>query len=914
MALTQTQVSELYVAVFGRASEGEGNTYWATYETTESAATEMFTLDVVSNYFSVSNFTEEANVRTVVEAIYLNALGKAPADDVAGIQYWVDSIIVDGNAMGVMVAGLVASANDPVNAGAAQDTFNNKVAVSNYTADTVEAFSDFTTFQGLISSVDETTASVDAAKTEVDTLVIPVVDGETFSLTTEIDDIVVGTADDDVVTATVDTLNTGDTIIDQSSTDNDSLNLTLSAVYTDAATVSGIENVNIDVDMFTGASFNAAGVTGATITGSSSKLGYNGELTVDATAANNVVAGTAVTDLIVQNLTTGSVDTGSADTAVIDVDNDDDMVMNVTVNGDVDLTATFTSGATTSETLNLTAAAASVVTLNSASTVSAGLLTIAGSGDLSMDVDTADVTGQTITGVNTLNVTTNGGTLDAENFTVDEIEDSLGTTLAISNATGQTVSVTAEDADLTVDGENAEGESATVNVSGDQTAGSITLTDMDSFAVNLTSDVTEILDLAIEGDTTVTVAGDVELVDVNKATATDSLIIAGAGDVTVTDVDDVASVNSSALTGDLNVTATVAGDIEVIAGSGDDTVTVASTTHTAAVTTGNGTNTVDATSITDGTIAVTGGTGVDTVMLDIAATTGTATVAMAGGTGADVIDLADGSDITDVATWAVTGFTSLTMTDANGNGANALNANVLGSQLVGMTSLSVAADANDFDDDTLALTVDADEATTNLGGLVIADTTTTTVIINGQTTADDITGTNANDTITTNGGADTIDLSDGGADEVIVLTTDSNASTVVAITGFGVTTDTTTSDTLTLNVNANVVLAATDVDIDGDTIDDYSVVAVDGVISVTALTADGGETAIADIDDLVTIFQATADDNAAGEIGAIEWNGDTYVFTDVVTTQVLDSAVQLIGVTGVTAIDTTIAANTLVVG
>lgn len=177
MALTQTQVSELYVAVFGRASEGEGNAYWATFETTESAATEMFTLDVVSDYFSVSNFTEEANVRTVVEAIYLNALGKAPADDVEGIQYWVDSIIVDGNAMGVMVAGLVASANDPVNAGAAQDTFNNKVEVSNYTADTIETFTDFATFQGFIASVDETSASVDTAKTSVD-------GSSAFSLTT----------------------------------------------------------------------------------------------------------------------------------------------------------------------------------------------------------------------------------------------------------------------------------------------------------------------------------------------------------------------------------------------------------------------------------------------------------------------------------------------------------------------------------------------------------------------------------------------------------------------------------------------------------------------------------------------------------------------------------------------------------
>lgn len=28
MALTQEQVSQLYVAIFNRASEGEGNEYW----------------------------------------------------------------------------------------------------------------------------------------------------------------------------------------------------------------------------------------------------------------------------------------------------------------------------------------------------------------------------------------------------------------------------------------------------------------------------------------------------------------------------------------------------------------------------------------------------------------------------------------------------------------------------------------------------------------------------------------------------------------------------------------------------------------------------------------------------------------------------------------------------------------------
>lgn len=189
MAITQTQVSELYVSIFGRASEGEGNTYWQTKDSTTAAANEMYTLDVVKDYFNVTDFTSEANVRTVVETIYLNALGKAPADDVDGINYWVNEVVVNGVSMGQMTDALITAAKDLANAGVAQTTFINKVAVSDYTADTIEEFTDFAQFQGYIAGVDETDSSVAAAKVDVnaDIPVDPGVEGAIIRLTSGTD-------------------------------------------------------------------------------------------------------------------------------------------------------------------------------------------------------------------------------------------------------------------------------------------------------------------------------------------------------------------------------------------------------------------------------------------------------------------------------------------------------------------------------------------------------------------------------------------------------------------------------------------------------------------------------------------------------------------------------------------------------
>ena len=80
MALTKTQVSQLYIAIFGRASEGEGNTYWQTsdYSTKMTRTAEiMLSIDAAKTYFgSTLN-----NNQTFIEHIYLNTLGKTYDED-----------------------------------------------------------------------------------------------------------------------------------------------------------------------------------------------------------------------------------------------------------------------------------------------------------------------------------------------------------------------------------------------------------------------------------------------------------------------------------------------------------------------------------------------------------------------------------------------------------------------------------------------------------------------------------------------------------------------------------------------------------------------------------------------------------------------------------------------------------------
>ena len=168
-ALTKTQVSQLYIGVFGRASEGEGNSYW---QTDPSSTSMTATANIMLNTAPAKTYfgsTLDSN-QLFIEHIYANTLGKTFAEDPGGVNYWV--LKLDGGiSKGEVIAALITSAQDPVNAGAAQNRFNNKVTVSNHCADTIAKYTDLDTFTGFISSVTDDTTTVTAAYNSVDSLV-----------------------------------------------------------------------------------------------------------------------------------------------------------------------------------------------------------------------------------------------------------------------------------------------------------------------------------------------------------------------------------------------------------------------------------------------------------------------------------------------------------------------------------------------------------------------------------------------------------------------------------------------------------------------------------------------------------------------------------------------------------------------
>jgi V8-like Glu-specific endopeptidase len=168
MTLTNTQISQLYVTLFGRASEGEGNTYWQTNDASYNmgrTADIMLGTTAAKTYFgSTVNSDLE-----FIEHIYRNTLGKTYDEDIEGVNFWVNEL-AQGKTRGEVVAALITAAQHPDNSSAAQNQFNNRVEVSNYAADTLLKFTDYTTFSSFITGVTAVDFTVTSALNKIDQL------------------------------------------------------------------------------------------------------------------------------------------------------------------------------------------------------------------------------------------------------------------------------------------------------------------------------------------------------------------------------------------------------------------------------------------------------------------------------------------------------------------------------------------------------------------------------------------------------------------------------------------------------------------------------------------------------------------------------------------------------------------------
>ncbi len=136
-ALTKTEVSELYVALFNRASEGEGNNYWQTNQPNLiKTADVMLNTSDSKEYFGSSLDTNQA----FIEHIYKNTLNKTIDDDPAGVKYWTDELNNGKSRAEVVIALINALKTYKDSTGKtkeAYDQFMNRVKVSNEMADKV---------------------------------------------------------------------------------------------------------------------------------------------------------------------------------------------------------------------------------------------------------------------------------------------------------------------------------------------------------------------------------------------------------------------------------------------------------------------------------------------------------------------------------------------------------------------------------------------------------------------------------------------------------------------------------------------------------------------------------------------------------------------------------------------------------
>lgn len=656
MALTKTQVSELYVSIFGRASEGEGNTYWQTNQVDQvTTAKVMLETDAAKEYFGDTLDDDQA----FIEFIYENTLGKTYAEDADGVDYWVAELAA-GKTKAEVVSALINAATASENAGAAQMQFNNKVAVSDYTADTLDKFTSFAAFSAFIDDVDETADSVTAAKAKADAAVpaddddddADDIQGGTYQLTdsnvgTGAADNILGTAGDDTISGATSTLESVDVV--NGAGGNDTLTARLDGTANLAPVISNVET--IDLITRGNGSLNFADITGYTSVSLSGTNSY--ELTA---LPNNFEVTLKNIDDENMTLTLDNV-AGTADGLTVNLDN---------VTGTAQLT-----NVQDLETLAIVSGGDSANELHASLTgfdATNGKMTVSGTQDLELDFvnNGGPATNGSVSGL-TLDATALTGTFtvaledantnNVSKFTgvdVYEFHVGAGAAYEVDNAEDDAAisAILATDAaTLTVnyDQDGAEAissktDTVAVTLTTDDTAGE------DDFTFNLATNKIETMTLTANGitdsDSTLAVNitdGDVKslTVDGTSLATVDSLALGGtafsAGKLAAFD----ASAAATDVTAAIVTSAPASTPISISSGSGDDTLSLNSTSNTSAeFSTGAG----------DDTITIVGGTGdieIEAGSGDDNITAGAGDDQIEGGSGADTISAGAGADSID---------------------------------------------------------------------------------------------------------------------------------------------------------------------------------------------------------------------------------------------------------------------------
>lgn len=209
MAVTvemRTQVSQLYVALFGRAPDSEGLAFWtqalANGASLIQVANDMYATDPARTYYPAWMTNQE-----IIASFYLNVLGR-PAD-AEGLAFWTAKLNAPGATPGSVITQIIDNVvnydgTDPDGLVSAA-LFANKVEVAQYYG---EHGGDVTGATAILVGVTDDHATVDAA---IASLSAPVI-GDTLYLTAGVDDITIATANTaDTIKGLVDGDSDGDT-------------------------------------------------------------------------------------------------------------------------------------------------------------------------------------------------------------------------------------------------------------------------------------------------------------------------------------------------------------------------------------------------------------------------------------------------------------------------------------------------------------------------------------------------------------------------------------------------------------------------------------------------------------------------------------------------------------------------------
>lgn len=690
MAVTATQQREFIKVGIGLYGAALGSNYLNLFAQVSEAG---FSIGQIYNALMADPFSQQANLyplyltneqfaarlvsfatggtltgdaKSQAEALVLGKLNAAPAGQ---------AITVTRGEAAMYFVNLLdaAEATDPV-FGAAAKLFDNRVTVASYySVDKGLSSSSLSTLQTVVSGVSSTTdVSTTAA---LDTVISNsgTVTGQTFTLTTGVDQgaSFTGGAGPDIFNsiinnadATKNTINAGDSLTGGDGVDQLSIvasgtgNTTLSGFY-----LSGIETLQVQ-----NADATATNAITISLAGSSSLT------TVKNQASTAGLTLTDASKIVALELNSAQDDTSITYAAAAVVGTAD--VQNVTLNG-ANTAASGTLAFNGIETLAITAAGANSgsSSKNLAVTGDASLKTVTIAGDKSVSLNlnldayasgtqTATVDASKATGAVTATVTVTGGDKVAvtggtgnDSFTLTNItgngvaavDGGTGTdTLAFTGNATQTDLLNVKgienfslSAGSSVDLTKQAAEVATVTYASG--TGAATLTGVNSGVSIVAQDAGTSLGVTVTNASTGT--ADVVSLTIGKTGATGTTGLA-AGTLTATNVETIA-VTSNGLDGNTSNTNTL-----TVAGTSAKTVTVAGATNFTLTQSGSSVSSYDATAATgkQNTAGITfaaagatvvGGSAADTL------TTGVEVNSITGGAGADTISAGGGNDTVD---------------------------------------------------------------------------------------------------------------------------------------------------------------------------------------------------------------------------------------------------------------------------